>query len=83
MVDDKIIDDFLATQTVYEVDPKLTKMNAELIKELQDEMVDGNFDRHELPKVLGFLLGVSYCHEFFRMAEIMSNQLDILIDRLG
>ena len=67
---------------MYKIDPKLTKMKDELIEGAQEQMTAGNFDRDELPIVLGLLLGISYCHEFFRMAEVVSDQLERINERL-
>jgi hypothetical protein len=59
----------------YKIDPKLVKMKDELLEHLQEHMSEGHFDRNDLPRILGIVLGISYCHEFFRMAEVFSRQL--------
>jgi len=62
--------------TTYKIDSKLVTMKDELLENLQEHMSEGHFDRNDLPRVLGIVLGISYCHEFFRMAEKISDQLE-------
>ena len=61
--------------STYKIDKKLVDMKDELLEHIQEHTASGHFDRNDLPTVLGIILGISYCHEFFRMAEVFSRQL--------
>lgn len=59
----------------YKIDPELVKLKDELVEQIQEKMDKGEFAEDELPIVLAVILSLGYFHEFFRCAEVISNQL--------
>lgn len=60
----------------YTIDPKLVDMKDELIEGINKALEGGRFEEDDLPVILTLTLAVSYFHEFFKMASVISHQLE-------
>ena len=62
---------------MYKIDPAVTELKdgvrEDLIKKINHE---GIFGTEKELKIFMITLAIDYCHEFFRMAEVISDQLD-------
>ena len=61
----------------YILNPRLVAMKDELLEGIQELMTAGNSNKDDLAMMLGITLAISYCHEFFRMMQIISDQIAV------